>query len=109
MDRATEGREMRKLGAAPEIEIGSVAALTEAGALPAASATGNQLGTDLARGGPVDPGGRVDARPDDRDPRPRAGRDLGARPRSGPAGLRTFGAAPAADPASGSRRERRAG
>ena len=51
MDRATEGREMRKLGAAPDIEIGSVAALTEDGALVAASATGNQLGAYLAGAG----------------------------------------------------------
>ena len=43
MDRATQGREMRKLGAAPDYELGSVAAVTEDGALVAASATGNQL------------------------------------------------------------------
>lgn len=43
MDRATQGREMRKLGAAPDFELGSVAAVTEDGALVAASATGNQL------------------------------------------------------------------
>lgn len=43
MDRATQGREIRKLGAAPDIMVGSVAALTEDGALVAASATGSQL------------------------------------------------------------------
>src|SRR5947207_1071183 len=43
MDRATQGREMRKLGAAPDFELGSVAAVTEDGALVSASATGNQL------------------------------------------------------------------
>jgi len=43
MDRATQGREMRKLGATPDYELGSVAAVTEDGALVAASATGNQL------------------------------------------------------------------
>jgi len=43
MDRATQGREMRKLGAVPDYELGSVAAITEDGALVAASATGNQL------------------------------------------------------------------
>jgi hypothetical protein len=43
MDRATQGREMRKLGAAPDYELGSVAAVTEDGELVAASATGNQL------------------------------------------------------------------
>jgi hypothetical protein len=43
MDRATQAREMRKLGAAPDFELGSVAAVTEDGALVSASATGNQL------------------------------------------------------------------
>jgi hypothetical protein len=43
MDRETQGREMRKLGAAPDFELGSVHAVTEDGALVAASATGNQL------------------------------------------------------------------
>jgi predicted RNA-binding protein with PIN domain len=42
MDRATQGREMRKLGAVPDYELGSVAAITEDGALVVASATGNQ-------------------------------------------------------------------
>lgn len=44
MDRATQGREMRKLGAAPDYELGSVAAVTEDGVLVAASASGNQVG-----------------------------------------------------------------
>ena len=44
MDRATQAREMRKLGAAPDFMVGSVAAVTEEGALVAASAIGNQLG-----------------------------------------------------------------
>ena len=43
MDRATQGREMRKLGAAPDYELGSVAAITEDGALVVVSATGNQI------------------------------------------------------------------
>jgi acyl-CoA hydrolase len=43
MDRATQGREMRKLGAVPDTIVGSVAAITEDGALVAASATGNNL------------------------------------------------------------------
>jgi hypothetical protein len=43
MNRETQGREMRKLGAAPDYELGSVAAVTEDGALVSASATGNQL------------------------------------------------------------------
>jgi hypothetical protein len=44
MDRATQGTEMRKLAATPDFMLGSVAALTEDGALVAASATGSQLG-----------------------------------------------------------------
>jgi hypothetical protein len=44
MDRATQGREIRKLSAGPDIMLGSVAAVTEGGALVAASATGSQLG-----------------------------------------------------------------
>jgi LUD domain len=44
MDRATQGAEMRRLIAAPDFMVGSVAALTEDGALVAASATGSQLG-----------------------------------------------------------------
>lgn len=43
MDRATHGREMRKMAAVPDTVVGSVNALTEDGALVAASATGNQL------------------------------------------------------------------
>jgi hypothetical protein len=44
MDRATQGREMRKLSAAPDIMVGSVEAITADGTLVAASATGSQLG-----------------------------------------------------------------
>ena len=43
MDRATQGREMRKLGAVPDTIVGSVNAITKDGELVAASATGNQL------------------------------------------------------------------
>jgi len=43
MDRATQGREMRKMAAVPDTVVGSANALTEDGALLAASATGNQL------------------------------------------------------------------
>jgi hypothetical protein len=43
MDRATQGREIRKLTTAPDFMLGSVAAVTEDGALVAASATGSQL------------------------------------------------------------------
>jgi hypothetical protein len=44
MDRATEGREMQKLGASPEWAIGSVHAVSEDGHVFIASATGSQLG-----------------------------------------------------------------
>lgn len=43
MDRATQGREMRKLGAAPDYALGSVHAITEDGKLLIASNTGSQL------------------------------------------------------------------
>lgn len=44
MDRATQGREIRKLVMAPDYMVGSVAAVTLDGTLVAASATGSQLG-----------------------------------------------------------------
>jgi hypothetical protein len=44
MDRATRGREIRRLSAAPDIMVGSVEAITADGTLVAASATGSQLG-----------------------------------------------------------------
>ncbi len=53
MDRATQGREIRKLVAAPDFILGSVAAITEDGALVAASATGSQLGPYAAGAGRV--------------------------------------------------------
>lgn len=43
MDQATQGREMRKYGAAPDVAIGSVHAVTEQGTLLIASLTGSQL------------------------------------------------------------------
>lgn len=43
MDRRTQARAMRKLGAAPDVVVGSVGAVTENGWLVAASATGSQL------------------------------------------------------------------
>jgi hypothetical protein len=43
MDRKTQGREIRKLVASPDIMVGSVAAVTDDGVLVAASATGSQL------------------------------------------------------------------
>ncbi|MHB8397419.1 MAG: LUD domain-containing protein [Candidatus Limnocylindrales bacterium] len=51
MDRQTQGREIRKLVAAPDFMLGSVAAVTEDGALVAASATGSQLGSYAAGAG----------------------------------------------------------
>jgi LUD domain len=44
MDRQTQGREMRKLGAAPDFMLGSVQAVTQAGQLVVASASGSQIG-----------------------------------------------------------------
>lgn len=44
MDRTTQGREMQKLGAAPEWAVGSVQAVTEDGQLVMVSNTGSQLG-----------------------------------------------------------------
>ncbi|HSW48377.1 MAG TPA: lactate utilization protein [Candidatus Saccharimonadales bacterium] len=43
MDRATQGSEMQKLGAAPEYAVGSVHAVTETGEVIIASNTGSQL------------------------------------------------------------------
>jgi L-lactate utilization protein LutC len=53
MDRATHGREMRKLGSTPDTIVGSVNAVTEDGMLVAASATGNQLAAYAAGAGRV--------------------------------------------------------
>jgi len=44
MDRATQGREIRKLIGAPDYMLGSVNAVTADGILVVASATGSQLG-----------------------------------------------------------------
>ena len=44
MDRNTQAREMRKLVAAPDIMVGSAQAVTEAGQLVVASASGSQMG-----------------------------------------------------------------
>ena len=43
MDRKTQGKEMQKMGAAPDWAIGSVHAVTEDGQVMIASATGSQL------------------------------------------------------------------
>jgi L-lactate utilization protein LutC len=44
MDRKTQGREIAKAGATPEYMLGSAQALTEAGQLVVASASGSQMG-----------------------------------------------------------------
>ena len=44
MDRKTQGDEIRRLTATPEIMLGSVQAVTEAGQLVIASASGSQIG-----------------------------------------------------------------
>jgi hypothetical protein len=44
MDRATQMREIRKLGAAPDFQLNSVSAVTEDGRLVVVSMTGSQLG-----------------------------------------------------------------
>ncbi|MHB0896645.1 MAG: LUD domain-containing protein [Spirochaetales bacterium] len=43
MDMKTQGREMRKLGAGPDVSVGSVHALTEDGKFLVASLTGSQI------------------------------------------------------------------
>jgi hypothetical protein len=53
MDRKTQGREIRKLIAAPDFMLGSVAAVTYAGVLVSASATGSQLGPYVSGAGRV--------------------------------------------------------
>jgi hypothetical protein len=53
MDRVTQGREMRKLAAAPDVMVGSVEAITVDGTLVAASATGSQLGPFASGAGRV--------------------------------------------------------
>jgi hypothetical protein len=44
MDRATQRDEMRKLGAAPDVMLGSAHAVTEAGQIVITSASGSQIG-----------------------------------------------------------------
>jgi len=53
MDRATQGREIRKLGGAPEYAAGSVHAVTESGQVLIASNTGSQLGPYASGAGKV--------------------------------------------------------
>jgi len=53
MDRQTQGREIRKLIAAPDFMLGSVNAVTEEGHLVVASATGSQIGPYSSAAGKV--------------------------------------------------------
>lgn len=53
MDRATQAREIRKLGAAPDYMLASPQAITEDGRLVIASKTGSQLGPVLSGAGRV--------------------------------------------------------
>ena len=53
MDRATQGHEIRRLTAAPDVMLGSVQAVTETGSLLAASMSGSQLAPYVAGAGRV--------------------------------------------------------
>jgi len=53
LDRATQGREIRKLGGAPDYAAGSVHAVTEDGQIMIASNTGSQLGPYASSAGKV--------------------------------------------------------
>ncbi len=53
MNRETQGREIRKLGGAPDYAAGSVHAVTEAGQVLIASKTGSQLGPYASGAGKV--------------------------------------------------------
>jgi len=53
MDRNTQGNEIRRLGAAPDVVLGSVHAVTETGSLLAASMSGSQLGPYVSGAGRV--------------------------------------------------------
>src|SRR6266540_5707608 len=53
MNRATQGREIRKLGGAPDYTAGSVHAVTEDGQVLIASNTGSQLGPYASSAGKV--------------------------------------------------------
>jgi hypothetical protein len=53
LDRETQGREMRKLGAAPDYVIGSAHAITDDGEIVVGSGSGSQLGAYAYAGGNV--------------------------------------------------------
>jgi acyl-CoA hydrolase len=53
LDRETQGREMRKLGAAPDYVVGSVHAITDDGQIVVGSGSGSQLGAYAYAAGQV--------------------------------------------------------
>ena len=53
LDRQTQGREMRKLGAAPDYILGSAHAITDDGQIVVGSGSGSQLGAYAYAGGNV--------------------------------------------------------
>jgi acyl-CoA hydrolase len=53
LDRVTQRNEMRKLGASPDVLVGSVHAITEKGEIMIASAVGSQLGPAASGAGTV--------------------------------------------------------
>ena len=53
LDRQTQGRERRKLGAAPDYIVGSAHAITDSGEIIIGSGTGSQLGAYAYAGGNV--------------------------------------------------------
>ena len=53
LDRVTQRQEMRKLGASPDVLVGSVHAITEQGEVLIASAVGSQLGPAASGAGAV--------------------------------------------------------
>jgi hypothetical protein len=53
MDRATQGKQIRQLGAGPDVVVGSVHALTEDGVMVASSMSGSQLGQYAGGAGKV--------------------------------------------------------
>lgn len=53
LDRETQGREMRKLGAAPDYIVGSAHAITDEGEIIVGSGSGSQLGAYAYAGGNV--------------------------------------------------------
>ena len=53
MDRKTEADEIRRIGAAPDVMLGSVHAVTKTGSLLAASMSGSQLGPYVSGAGRV--------------------------------------------------------